>query len=172
MGAGSRAFMPSGSARWRDQLQLGLGREPIRASVWLLSPPLGGGVHEEAWVFVCLAAVAAMEYGRARLWALRSAAGRAGGGGTGGAGGVPLPPAVVSGGGRAAAAHFWHTLHDFVMADPSVLPRWELPQHHPFVAPGLDGRLRVACLRPSRFSRLCCMLSRRRAEALVLLFVV
>ena len=133
-----------------DQLQLGLGRAPIRAAVWLLSPPAGSDVHEGVWVLVCLAAVAAMEHGRARLWALRTAARRAGGGGLGPAGG-PLPPAVVSGVGRSAAAHFWHTLHDFVMAGPSVLPHWELPQGHPFVAPA-GGGLRVALPRAALVS--------------------
>ena len=54
----------------REQLHLGLGVQPPRASVWLLGPPPRLGVHGDAWALVCLAAVAAMEHGRAHLWAL------------------------------------------------------------------------------------------------------
>jgi hypothetical protein len=46
--------------------------EPARAHVWLLRSP-GDRVAEGPWALVALAAVAAMEFGRRRLWALTHA---------------------------------------------------------------------------------------------------
>ena len=109
-----------------------------------MSPPPGAAVQEGVWLLVCLAAVAAMEHGRARLWALRRAAMHAPAAAPGGGGdGVPaLPVAVVEGVSRQAAARFWHILHDFVMAGQPAVSQWDLPPGHPFLSSGASG-LRV-----------------------------
>lgn len=130
----------------REQLHLGLGVQPPRASVWLLGPPPRLGVHGDAWALVCLAAVAAMEHGRAHLWALHH---------QGGGAGAPLPPARVSAVAASAVASFWRVLHDFAAAGgPELAERWGLQPEHPFLAPagparGLGVRWPVAAPPPA-----------------------
>lgn len=148
------------AATVRHQLASALppGTNITRASVWLLGPPPAPNVHHGAWSVVCLAAIAAMEYGRALLWAHRHSPSWPDPGPDGLAllQLTPLPyhltaavilPAVrserdmtVATVGRAAAARFWHLLQDFAHVNPAIA--WDLPQAHPFLH-SEDGALVV-----------------------------
>ena len=68
----------------------------VRADVWLLRPPAAYAGRSRQWSVVALATVAAMEFGRAVLWA-RSVAGE---------------ETVVVVAGRLAAARFWALLEE------------------------------------------------------------
>ena len=123
----------------RDQLALGLGAAPDRAAVWLLRMPPGEGVDPRAWVLVCLAAVSAMEHGRALLWALWHQARLAG---ASGADPTALVAHDVAAAAASAVARFWHVLDDFCRS--AVVVQWGLPPHHPFIAPSAHAsRLRL-----------------------------
>jgi hypothetical protein len=148
----------------REQLDLALGQPSgavSKAAVWLLGPPPLPHVHPPVWQLVSLAAVAAMEYGRALLWAHRHGPSWPDPGPAGLAllACTPLPPdvlahhivprvqaaraVVVQAVSRAAAARFWLLLQDFVDAHP-VMPGWPvLPAAHPFLFGGPGGRLAV-----------------------------
>ena len=119
----------------RAHLGLALGVAPSRASVWLLGPPPVAAVHAEVWGLVSLASVAAMEHGRAFLWALHLQAGRSR---------APQPPAQVARVCASAVAHFWRTLHDFAAHGSAMARRWQLQPGHPFLDQDLGGeQLRV-----------------------------
>ena len=53
--------MTDGLQHWQPTLP-----GPLRANVWLMQPPRG--VHQDLWDIVCLAGVAAMDYGRRLLY--------------------------------------------------------------------------------------------------------
>ena len=102
----------------RSQIAPALSPSPLtRASLWLLLPP-SPTLSPPVWSLVCLSALDAMEYGRRRLWAHCTCSS------------LPAPdvPAIAN----AAAARFWHNLHDVVLALP-VSP-WLLGPNHPFLA--------------------------------------
>ena len=110
------------------QLAAGVGRAAAAAitqpSVWLMAPCPCPAVHPPVWALSSLAAVAAMEHGRALLWAHRhspaweAAADR---------------PALVASVANVAAARFWLILQD--VADACVPPPagWQLGPDHPFL---------------------------------------
>ena len=102
-------------------------RAVTRASLWLLGPA-PAAVHPAVWRVVCLAALSSMEYGRARLWAVRHDVSRAGGAAVG-----SLPADVVRSVAHAAAARFWHVLQDFVLSVPVPRRSWTVSDDHPFV---------------------------------------
>jgi hypothetical protein len=93
------------------------------------------GTHAAVWALVCLAAVAAMDHGRAFLWLLHLQAGRSR---------DPLPPQQVARVCASAVAHFCRALHDFAAHGDAPARLWQLPPGHPFLdqAPGAE-RLRV-----------------------------
>lgn len=126
--------------------------------LWLCITP-HPRVQQGVWDVVCLAALNAMQTGRKLLWKLGRERGEALA-----AGGVqltlqqawgvgPAPPTVLQRAQRAAVAHFWANVQDFVQLH-RVPTRWEvgarLPSNHPFIAAepgprvaGQDGRIRV-----------------------------
>jgi hypothetical protein len=111
----------------RGQLAAVLGCPGLaQASVWLLTPPrrqFCGPV----WSVVCLAALEAMDFGRAFLWARHHHP-------------APLPPLPTAA--NAAAARFWINLQDFVASRPAPPLAWPaLGADHPFL-----------CLRGGRLS--------------------
>ena len=90
-----------------------------RAAVWLArSPPQ---VHRGVWDVVCLAAVAAMDHGRKRMFALSS--------------GPPPPVPLHISCARSSVARFWDLLSDFV-ALRCAPASWaeHLSPAHPFIA--------------------------------------
>lgn len=90
-----------------------------RAALWLARPP--PAVHRGVWQVVCLAAVAAMDHGRKRMYALSS-------------GPPPATPLHVSCA-RSSVARFWDLLSDFV-ALRCAPDSWRerLTPAHPFIA--------------------------------------
>lgn len=144
----------------RRQLEAALpaGTAVTRSAVWLLGPPPRQAVDEHAWALVCLAAVAAMEYGRQYLWAHRHSATWPDPGPEGLAllhqlpiahqllDAVILPPLLAGLGPiitsvcTAASARFWHLLADFTSVH-ATMP-WATPLGHPFLHV-IDGRLQV-----------------------------
>jgi hypothetical protein len=122
----------------RGQLDAALGRPVQRSSLWLLGPPPLPDLHLGVWRLACLAAIGAMEHGRALLWARFHS---------------PAWPAdadaaacsrVVTGVGNAAAARFWHHLQDFTHVHPQGLPGWDLPPSHRLLTLR-GGRLSLEC---------------------------
>ena len=94
---------------------------PSRPQLWLMRPP--AGVHAGVWQAVCLAALAAAESARKRLYALSVA---------------PQPPhvpTVLARTARWAVARFWFLLADFV-ALRRVPRAWRAacPPGHPFLS--------------------------------------
>jgi hypothetical protein len=87
-----------------------------RSNLWLVVPPTPT-INPEVWTLVCLAAISAMDYGRARLWSA---------------------PSDFSS--SNCIAHFWHTLQSF--ASSSQHFHWTLPATHPFLCT-IDGILQV-----------------------------
>eukprot|EP00887_Chlorella_sp_A99_P006692 scaffold3.g6692.t1 len=102
-------------------------RQPLpaplaKANIWLARPP--PAIHAGVWDIACLAAVAAMDHGRRRMYALSVAPPVPGA--------APAPPHVVCA--RSAVARFWSLLADFVALRcaprswaPAVAP------DHPFI---------------------------------------
>ena len=92
------------------------------AQLWLARPP--PGVHAGVWQVVCLAAVAAMDSGRRRMYVLN----------LGPANPPPHPPTIVATCARFAVARFWSNLADFVGLH-RVPRRWRphCPAGHPFI---------------------------------------
>lgn len=90
-----------------------------RAALWLARPP--PAVHRGVWEVVCLAAVAAMDHGRKRMYALSL-------------GPPPETPLHVSSA-RSSVARFWDLLSDFV-ALRCAPDSWRerLTPTHPFIA--------------------------------------
>ena len=99
-----------------------------RHHVWLLRPPQGAPVNEGVWLVVSLAALAAMEAGRAALWA--------------GGNGLVLSPAAVADLARRVALEFWASLSDYAAWAPSDSHEGLLSDH-PFLRVSA-GRLHVA----------------------------
>ena len=124
----------------RAQLHLALGVAPARASVWLLGPPPSPGTHDAAWTLVCLAAVAAMDHGRALLWGLHVRAGRSP---------VALSPEQVAAASASAVARFWHVLQDFAADSEGPSAAWQLPPGHPFLAQAPGARVLHVRLPPT-----------------------
>ena len=94
--------------------------EPLpRAAIWLARPP--PAVHGGVWDVVCLAAVAAMDHGRKRMFALSS-------------GPPPTTPLHISCA-HSSVARFWDLLSDFV-ALRCAPDSWSehLAPTHPFIA--------------------------------------
>ena len=89
-----------------------------KASIWLARPP--ATCYSGVWDVVCLAAVAAMDHGRRRMYALST-------------GPPPQTPLHVSSS-RSAVARFWELLADFV-ALRCVPASWQdhCPLGHPFI---------------------------------------
>ena len=89
-----------------------------KASIWLGRPP--PGVYRGVWEVVCLAAVAAMDHGRRRMFALST--------------GPPPPTPLHVSSSRSAVARFWEFLCDFT-ALRCVPVSWQsrLPLGHPFI---------------------------------------
>jgi hypothetical protein len=87
-------------------------------SIWLARSP--AAVHSGVWDVVCLAAIAAMDHGRRRMYALSL-------------GPPPATPLHVSSS-RSAVAYFWERLTDFV-ALRRVPASWRasVPLGHPFI---------------------------------------
>jgi hypothetical protein len=112
------------AAAVRAQLDLGTPTATTsRAAIWLLGPPPLPHVHREVWLLTCLAALAAMEYGRELLWARLNRP----------------STTLVSDVPSMAVARFWLHLSDFAHAHPTL---WVLPSSHPFLCTQ-DGRLTV-----------------------------
>ena len=103
--------------------------EVQRWHVWLAEPPAGAGVHRAVWLVVCLAALAAMEAGRRRLWRELKRREEAAGDGlrqtripehfAPAAGGPvqpppPPPPSPLELASARAVAEFWAGLQSFV----------------------------------------------------------
>lgn len=90
-----------------------------RAAIWLARPP--PAVQRGVWEVVCLAAVAAMDHGRKRMYALSL-------------GPPPTTPLHVSSA-RSSVARFWDLLSDFVAlrCAPNSW-RQRLTPTHPFIA--------------------------------------
>jgi hypothetical protein len=112
-------------------LALGGAADLLCEHVWLMRPPRAlVSVHRGVWRVVCLAALHAMDMGRRRLYAIQIAAEQGDGGPT-----AALPVerqlSVVS---RAAVAHFWGLLADFVAVDAAP-PQWlaQIGPSHPFL---------------------------------------
>jgi hypothetical protein len=99
-----------------------------RHHVWLLRPPQGAPVNEGVWLVVSLAALAAMEAGRAALWA--------------GGNGLVLSPAAVADLAQRVALEFWASLSDYAAWAPSASHEGLLSDH-PFLRVSA-GRLHVA----------------------------
>ena len=89
------------------------------ASIWLARPP--PAVHRGVWEVACLAAVAAMDHGRRRMYAMS----------TGPPPAAPLHTICA----RSAVARFWELLADFVVLGCAP-GAWRtcLSSTHPFVA--------------------------------------
>lgn len=89
-----------------------------KASIWLARPP--PTVYRDVWEVVCLAAVAAMDHGRRRMYALSS--------------GPPPPTPLHVSSGRSAVARFWELLVDFVSLGCAPAS-WQAhcPPGHPFI---------------------------------------
>lgn len=89
-----------------------------KAAIWLARPP--AGVYCGVWEVVCLAAVAAMDHGRRKMYALST--------------GPPPATPVHDVCARSAAARFWDLLSDFVSLGcaPSSW-RGRAPPGHPFI---------------------------------------
>ena len=89
-----------------------------KPSIWLARPP--PAVHGGVWGVVCLAAVAAMDHGRRRMFALSTGPAR------------PTPVHVTAS--RSAVARFWALLAD-VVALRRVPLGWQerVPPGHPFI---------------------------------------
>jgi hypothetical protein len=123
-------------------------------------PAPAGPVHADVWTLVALAAIAAMEYGRALLWAHRHSSSWPDPGPLGLAvlARGPLPAHVVrshilphiqaardvavASVGRAACTHFWRSLQDFATAHPDWAAG-QLGPAHPFLCERA-GRLHVS----------------------------
>jgi hypothetical protein len=123
----------------RLQLQLGLGgaAQLRRAHIWAMEPPAAAGLTQQLWSVVAVAAVDAMESGRAALWCARHAE-------------PARPPAdqqraadLVAGACRGAAARFWACLAQVAEdlrgggAELSLDPSADCP----FLCVAPDGRL-------------------------------
>ena len=94
------------------------GADLTATNIWLARPPLG--VHGGVWDVVCLAAVAAMDHGRRRMYAMSQ-----------------RPPSQTSPrlvASSSAVAHFWRLLSDFVSLR-SAPHSWRdhTPPGHPFI---------------------------------------
>ena len=87
-----------------------------RFNLWLIVPPTPT-IDSEVWTLVCLAAISAMDYGRARLWSAASDFSSSN-----------------------CIAHFWHTLQSFASSSQHL--HWTLPATHPFLCT-IDGILQV-----------------------------
>ena len=97
------------------------------------------GVHGGVWQLVCLAAVAAMDAGRKRLYAISLTP-------------HAYPPDLTAACGRYAAAKFWRLLADFTASSPSIPRCWQrwgpVPADHPL--PYFDPvEQRLAVSRPA-----------------------
>lgn len=88
-----------------------------KASIWLARCP--PAVHRGVWDVVCLAAIAAMDHGRRRMYALSL--------------GPPPPTPLVDCCARSASARFWELLTDFV-ALRCIPESWQLSPTHPFIS--------------------------------------
>ena len=99
-----------------------------RRHVWLVEQPPGASLHTAIWDVVCMAALAAMEMGRAALWA--------------DANGQLLPPAAVSELAQRVNLEFWSSLSDYAAWAPPDAHA-ALPATHP-VLRVVAGRLLVA----------------------------
>jgi len=99
-----------------------------RRHVWLVEQPPGASLHTAIWDVVCMAALAAMEMGRAALWA--------------DANGQLLPPAAVSELAQRVNLEFWSSLSDYAAWAPPDAHA-ALPATHPFLRV-VAGRLLVA----------------------------
>ena len=99
------------------------GAAPISLDqLWLCRAP--PSVYADVWQVVCLAAVAAMDSGRRRMYALSR----------GPAQPPPYPPSVIASSSRFAVARFWSLLADFVGLR-RVPARWRphCRPGHPFI---------------------------------------
>jgi len=115
----------------RAAMQRALGHEApelTRAAVWLLRPPPSPQVDARVWTLVGAAAVAAMEHGRAALWAQHARQ-------------EQPRTAIVEAASAAAVRFLGQVLHDFCSTCPP-LALHDLAPHHPFIAV-VDGRLMV-----------------------------
>jgi hypothetical protein len=92
-----------------------------RSNLWLIVPPTPT-ISPEVWTLVCLAAISAMDYGRARLWSA---------------------PSDTSS--SHCIAHFWHALQSFASSSQHL--HWALPTIHPFLCT-VDGILQVSAPLP------------------------
>jgi hypothetical protein len=81
-------------------------------------------VHGGVWQLVCLAAVAAMDAGRKRLYAISLTP-------------HAYPPDLTAACGRYATAKFWGLLADFTASSPSTPRCWQrwgpVPADHPLL---------------------------------------
>lgn len=143
-----------------------VGDRPLgRAEVWLATQGEGRRVHAGVWLVVCMAALAAMDYGRRKLTAMhlasqpiRDSQGRRQQS-LHEAWHLPQPdPAgtVVERAGRAAVARFWSMLADFASVQTAPASWAQLPTAgHPFlVRDGSGGagaavRVRIVVPPPS-----------------------
>ena len=150
------------AAAVRTQVDSALGVPVSRPALWLLGPPPVHNLDPGVWRLVCLAALSAMEHGRALLWAHRcspdwpepgalgwAALARAG----------PLPAhllqahvlphalaardALVRRVARSAAVRFWHNLQDFASAHSLPPPGWAVTPATPFLHISPAGFLSV-----------------------------
>ncbi|PNW81095.1 hypothetical protein CHLRE_07g341554v5 [Chlamydomonas reinhardtii] len=104
----------------RDVMREHANVDITRNQLWLVQAP--PGLSQAVWDIVCLAAVAALEYGRQRLYACRDAADRT------------AEVAVVRRIGVEVIADFWSRLAAFVSLRRPPR-RWDLvPNQHPFLA--------------------------------------
>lgn len=99
-----------------------------RHHVWLLRLPQGAPMHADVWLVVSLAALAAMETGRAALWAEGQ--------------GQPLAYAAIAELAHRVNLQFWSSLSDYAAWAPSDAHH-RLPADHPFLRV-TAGRLHVA----------------------------
>ena len=101
----------------RSTLEFALSLSALpRFNLWLIVPPTPT-IDSEVWTLVCLAAISAMDYGRARLWSAASDFSSSN-----------------------CIAHFWHTLQSFASSSQHL--HWTLPATHPFLCT-IDGILQV-----------------------------
>lgn len=147
----------------RAQLDNTLGVAVARPSLWLLGPPPLPNLDDNIWRLVSLAALSAMEHGRALLWAHRCSPDWPDPGVLAWANlarSSPIPAhvlralvfpqamaardAIVQRVARSAAVRFWHLLQDFASAHATHPPAgWAIAPNHAFLHLSPAGLLAV-----------------------------